>query len=351
MGGCLYAFLVLPFYLVYCVFVIFCYVMYYGIKFFIYACFIIYGMILEIVRSAKNNKTYNTSNNYKSADKKDIKILNFNKKGKNNIKFPYILVRIDKTAGRKIFDGSSINNEAFGVKGYDCPMTSVDFDDEKYYKVEIYEDYANLSGKLIDAMFKKLKRKMTVEIGEDEKDVKYRYYYTDEGVMINSMSKSNISRINASLRSEYMRIKNGIDNRETLDDNPDLIEAELKVYNIDMTDLYDVEDYLSDDYLIYEWFYIEQLLSVMKNIDLTVKSEPIIFERVIEYVDKDTFKGSSKPKRGSKTKKDKFDREADLWGLSKEDRRLAKEERMSPADYVEAEEYDDDELLKDDWER
>ena len=47
----------------------------------------------------------------------------------------------------------------------------------------------------------------------------------------------------------------------------------------------------------------------------------------------------------------KFNKEADLWGLSKEDRRIAKEERMTPAEYIEAEEYDDDELLLDEWER
>lgn len=45
-----------------------------------------------------------------------------------------------------------------------------------------------------------------------------------------------------------------------------------------------------------------------------------------------------------------FDREAKLWGLSEEDKRIAKEERMSPADYVEAEERDDDELVTDEWE-
>ena len=46
----------------------------------------------------------------------------------------------------------------------------------------------------------------------------------------------------------------------------------------------------------------------------------------------------------------KFNKEADLWGLSKEDRRIAKKERMSPADYIEAEERDDDELFTDEWE-
>jgi cytochrome c biogenesis protein ResB len=43
-----------------------------------------------------------------------------------------------------------------------------------------------------------------------------------------------------------------------------------------------------------------------------------------------------------------FDKEANLWGLSEEDRKRAKDERMSPADYIEAEERDNDELIDDD---
>lgn len=49
-------------------------------------------------------------------------------------------------------------------------------------------------------------------------------------------------------------------------------------------------------------------------------------------------------------KDEEFDKEAELWGLSEEDKRIAKEERMSPADFVEAEERDDDELITDEWE-
>ncbi len=41
-------------------------------------------------------------------------------------------------------------------------------------------------------------------------------------------------------------------------------------------------------------------------------------------------------------KDEKFDKEAELWGLSEENKKIAKEERMSPADFVEAEERDDD---------
>lgn len=63
---------------------------------------------------------------------------------------------------------------------------------------------------------------------------------------------------------------------------------------------------------------------------------------------------SNKRKKQKKNKvsykDEEFDREADLWGLSNEDRRIAKEERMSPADYIEAEERDDDVLDTDEWE-
>jgi hypothetical protein len=51
----------------------------------------------------------------------------------------------------------------------------------------------------------------------------------------------------------------------------------------------------------------------------------------------------------SSWKDEQFDREANLWGLSKNDRRIAKQERMSPADYIEAEERDDDDLIDDDF--
>lgn len=43
-----------------------------------------------------------------------------------------------------------------------------------------------------------------------------------------------------------------------------------------------------------------------------------------------------------------FDKEAKLWGLSEKDKIIAKSERMTPADYIEAEERDDDNLDDDD---
>ena len=45
---------------------------------------------------------------------------------------------------------------------------------------------------------------------------------------------------------------------------------------------------------------------------------------------------------------EEFEKEADRWGLSKKDREQAKKERMSPSEYIEAEERDDDNLDYDD---
>ena len=73
----------------------------------------------------------------------------------------------------------------------------------------------------------------------------------------------------------------------------------------------------------------------------------------IEFVDYgfEESKVINKSKNKSSWFDNKFEKEADLWWLSKEARRIAKEERMSPADFIEVEEYDDDELFKDEWER
>ncbi len=43
-----------------------------------------------------------------------------------------------------------------------------------------------------------------------------------------------------------------------------------------------------------------------------------------------------------------YDKENNIWHLSEEDKRIAKAERMSYADYIEAEERDDDNLDNDD---
>lgn len=62
------------------------------------------------------------------------------------------------------------------------------------------------------------------------------------------------------------------------------------------------------------------------------------------------YQEEPQPKKAKKTlsfKEEKFEKEAELLGLSEEDKRIAKEERMTPAEFIEAEERDDDELFTD----
>lgn len=62
------------------------------------------------------------------------------------------------------------------------------------------------------------------------------------------------------------------------------------------------------------------------------------------------YQEKPQPKKAKKTlsfKEEEFEKEAELWGLSEEDKRIAKEERMTPAEFIEAEERDDDELFTD----
>lgn len=62
------------------------------------------------------------------------------------------------------------------------------------------------------------------------------------------------------------------------------------------------------------------------------------------------YQEEPQPKKAKKTlsfKEEKFEKEAELWGLSEEDKRIAKEERMTSAEFIEAEERDDDELFTD----
>jgi len=67
-----------------------------------------------------------------------------------------------------------------------------------------------------------------------------------------------------------------------------------------------------------------------------------IIEKLVSSNSKVTYK------RKKYNNESSFDKESNLWGLSKEDRQIAKQERMSPADYIESLERDDDNLDSDD---
>ena len=89
-----------------------------------------------------------------------------------------------------------------------------------------------------------------------------------------------------------------------------------------------------------------------KIIKASKEGEKNIILPKIVYEEPQTYtKNNDKTKKTKSWRDIEFDKESELWGLSEEDKRIAKEEGMSPAEFIEAEEYDDDELMLDDWER
>lgn len=160
MWGCLYNFVILPCYLLYYMFVFVGYIMYYCVEVIMYLFILICKIISFFVKKRKEKKQDRQGENYTNYSSSKNNIVNNNYSSKdgivnNNIDYAYILIRIEKSVGRKIFNGYSINEEEFGIKSYDSIYTSVDFDKKRYYEVEINEDSYNLAGKLLFAMFNK----------------------------------------------------------------------------------------------------------------------------------------------------------------------------------------------------
>ena len=74
----------------------------------------------------------------------------------------------------------------------------------------------------------------------------------------------------------------------------------------------------------------------------------LIINLILGTSNKSKTKTPSKQTFKHKQRTYEYDQENDIWHLSKEDKRIAKSERMSYADYIEAEERDDDNLDNDD---
>ncbi len=354
MAGCLVSLFMIPIYLLYYGVIIFLYVAYFGIIALYYGFCFLGGLFLAILRGflnycKKNSKQNNCiKTNYNS--KKSKSINNIDLKG-SKFKDPYICVKINKCVGKKIFKNDEINCKLFGLEEIYAPLTSVYFEDDNYYEFEIYEDNINLSGKLINSMFQQLKNKMIVEIGESKDNIRYRYSYVDNKIIVNNMSVDEQLRYNERIRNTYKELKLKVMDKYSLDDDKSAFPNKLNSYGIDLDFFGIIGDYLDDEYLIYEWYFSEQVLSIMNSIDLKPKYGPLPDIEVINIIEEPKEEKKIIKSHSSVTcKDDDFDKQAKLWGLSKEDKRIAKEERMSPADYVEAEENDDDELIKDEWE-
>ena len=203
----------------------------------------------------------------------------------------------------------------------------------------------------------------SVSIGYDEENVSYRILVRDKKVTLNGKDIY-------TYQDRYLELKrNIIDFNKKIQEYDSYIDDNFsnEVIPHNSIDLYDFDKLArklgsTNSMLLFELPYMEEVYELMKIAEPKIRyryeeivtrespknNKPFVFETV--YVMEDEDKNVKKKDKGDKKKSlfsSSFDKEADLWGLSQEDRKRAREEGFSPADYVEAEERDDDELLDD----
>ena len=173
------------------------------------------------------------------------------------------------------------------------------------------------------------------------------------------------------MKNRYSYLKNKITSfTDRLLDYFTYIEDDDFYYNVvpnedlDCDSISELSDKLkkTNEILMFEIPYMEEIATIIDIIEPKIKNEYQKYKnkefdsipgfKVIEeeIQDEDIIINKTNKKELS-WREQEFEKEAQLWGLSEEDKSIAKEEGMTPAEFVEAEEYDDDELTLDEWER
>ena len=103
------------------------------------------------------------------------------------------------------------------------------------------------------------------------------------------------------------------------------------------------------------YYMLKFMFEIIKLIVIVIIEIIFIFKRIIKNNLNKSYNYTRNESKINKTQKiswreEEFENEANLWGLSQEDKIIAKEEKMTPAEFIEAEERDDDELFTDEWE-
>lgn len=217
-------------------------------------------------------------------------------------------------------------------------------------------------------MFNKLKNycgdEFYATISYEQNQIKYKITIKNNEIFINGINQKY-------MKNHYNQLKNSIVNYtyKLYDIETYLKDEHYKEANpyneIDIYYISELSDKLKEtnDILLFEIPYMEEVNNIINHIEpildkIYEREKQIVMDSLpkIEIIEmppeEELLKEKKKPKKKELSwEEQEFEEQADLWGLSEEDRRIAKEEGMSPADFVEAEEYDDDELLLDEWER
>ena len=258
-----------------------------------------------------------------------------------------------------LLKNEELNMDMLKIDKFHAPSFYLEDDTDEYYVFESEECSSKGLGMVLEKFFQYCHDGFVATVGYSNDSVQYRYDVKDGKISFNGYDISNYSKRYHSLKNYIISAVDRFSDYFIYIEDEQFFDEVVPNEELDCDDFETLANNLknSDGLLVFEIPYMEEVAELIGIVEPKLKS---IYQRNMDEESKkfpkfetifvlnnrmDTNKKKAPKKKsffGSL-----FDREADLWGLSREDRRIAREERMSPADYVEAEERDDDELLDD----
>lgn len=321
-------------------------------------------LVKKIINEKKGNSNKKNINNRVNDNKRVVwdyqKIRKYKVKKRDNY---HIEFYVNKKY-RFLLNKDKMNYKVLGLENsseYDVWL--VDKEGNEYY-FEDDTDSLEYYGELFLKLFRYCNNEIRIVISSDKK-ILYEFVRNGNKILLNGYGDT-------SIRNMYNRYISFIrDFYEKIDD-PTVSDCNSiwKVFDdigLDSDEFCRIFDKVDNerDINIYEMPYIKELWLLAKELTPIVDKEISLMDKEIRDVFGDGEyhvvreevmpKNVKKEKKKEKPKKlswkeEEFEREAKLWGLSEEDKQIAKAEGFTPADFVEAEERMDDILDTDEWE-
>lgn len=256
-----------------------------------------------------------------------------------------------------------INYKELGIK----ELNDIDpyIDDEEYrFVIHIDEPTNKDFSKLLMALFRYCKDGIFAIYGYEDIDefYKYKFLYINGKICVEDYTEFELKKMYEKLKNDIINTFDNIENKLLEQDDIDFDDINPN----SEFDYYDIIDLIknlkeSSELSVLELPIMEmanetlkKIKNEIKNLDIEMENNDLsnVFNLEKKYYEhEEDKKKNSIPKNDLEEKlfykNEKFEKEANLCGLSKEDRKIANEERMPPADFIEAEERDDDELFID----
>lgn len=317
------------------------------------------NLIFKIIKNKKNknNKQDNLQYSKYNKNKEEIQ-----KKNITN-SHSYLKIYINKKY-KGLIKNDELNYKLLDTESYDAPYVYYDeYAEIKGYNVfETEECSSEKYGNLLQKIYKHCGSNFYATIRYDKDKIEYRITIKEDKIFINGNNIQYMKNRYTSLKNKITSFADNLLEYFIYIDDDNYYYDVIPNDDLDCDSITTLSDKLkeTDDILMFEIPYMEEISTIIDIIEpKIIKKYKEGQERVsnslpkIETIEAEPIYNSkhTNNKKELSWREKEFEKEADLWGLSKEDRRLAKEEGMTPAEFIEAEEYEDDELLLDEWER